>query len=92
VRFISTTFQSHFVFFCNKHGASNSSGIELASGDMNVHHFVPHIARARFAEIQFALDRSFQRLDVVENQWESQQASTNRHCAEHNGGECHHTT
>jgi hypothetical protein len=45
---------------------------------MDIQHFFPHITRTRFAEFHFSLYAGLQRLDIVEDQREGQQA----------GGDC----
>jgi hypothetical protein len=58
---------------------------------MDIQHFFPHIAGARFAEFDFSLNAGLQGLDVVEDQRECQQASGDGHRAEDNRDECDDT-
>jgi hypothetical protein len=55
---------------------------------MDIQHFFPHIARSSFAEFHFALNAGLQRLDVVEDQWESEEARGHSDGAENHGDEC----
>lgn len=60
-----------------------------AAALVDVQHLFPHITRARFAEFHFSLYAGLQRLDVVEDQRERQQAGGDGHRAEDDGDERH---
>jgi len=58
---------------------------------MDVQHLFPHVTRTCLAEFDFSLYASLQRLDIMEDQGEGQQASGDGHRAEDHSDESDHS-
>lgn len=66
--------------------AGQFSGVLLAAG-LDVEHLLPHVTSARFAELELDLDGRFERLHIVEDEWEGDEAAGDGDRAEDDGGE-----
>jgi hypothetical protein len=83
--------------FCHTHegaerclGTLAGASAAAAAVLMDVQHLLPHVTRTCLAEFDFALHAGLQRLHVVEDEREGQQACGHGHRAEHDRNESDH--
>jgi hypothetical protein len=63
--------------------------VSVGASGVNIEHLFPHGVGTALAEVDFDLDGSLQSLDIVEDQWESDEAPSDGDGAEDDGAEGH---